>query len=106
MKKFVIRPDLDLFEGVIVTKDTNLEYTSDTVEQKIEDLKLHSIIKSKDTGNGINKYESTTTLVIHLNDNDVLLFEEGRGYYLPSIPVSTIDDAISDVTALKNLDKE
>lgn len=106
MKKFVIRPDLDLYEGVIVTNETKLEYKSSQVEQKLEKLELRSIIKSKDTGNGTNVFESTTHLTIYLKDNDILLFEEGRGYYLPSIPVSTIDDAIEDIKALKNFDKE
>ena len=106
MKRFVFKPDIDLFEGIIVTKETDIEYESETVKQTIKDLKLTSEIRSTDTGNGVNRYESVTNLVIYLNENDVLLFEEGRGYYLPSIPVSTIDDAISDITALKSLDKE
>lgn len=106
MKKFVIRPDLDLYEGVIVNKDTKLEYKSEQVEQKLENLELHSIITSQDTGNGTNVFESKTYLTIYLRENDILLFEEGRGYYLPSIPMSTIDDAISDTKALKHLDKE
>ena len=106
MKKFVIRPDLDLYTGIIVKKDTVVEYKSDTVEQTIKDLKLVSIItQNKSTDNGINAYESTTNLTIYLNDGDILLFEEGRGYYLPSIPVSDIDTAIEDITTLKNFDK-
>ena len=106
MKKFVVRPDLDLYEGIIVKKDTKLEYKSDKVEQKLDDLELRSLITSQDTGNGVNRYESKTYLTIHLNENDIVLFEEGRGYFLPNIPMSTIDDAINDITVLKNLDKE
>ena len=104
MRKFVVRPDIDLYEGVIVNKDTKLEYKSEKVEQNLENLKLESIITNKDTGNGVNMFESKTYLKINLNENDILLFEEGRGYYLPSIPVSTIDEAIEDMTALKNLE--
>ena len=106
MKKFVVRPDLDLYEGIVVKKDTAITYKSDVVDQIIEDLKLVSIItQNKSTDNGINAYESTTNLTIYLNDGDILLFEEGRGYYLPSIPVSDIDTAIEDITTLKNFDK-
>ena len=105
MKKFITKPDINLYEGIKVTEETKITYKSETVKQEIKDLKLISEITQKGN-NGINNYESVTNLKVFLNEGDILLFEEGRGYYLPSIEMSTIDDGISDITALKNFDKE
>ena len=105
MKRFLIKPDIDIFEGIIVKKDTNITYKNERVQQEIKDLKLKSKIKTKDS-NGINNYESKTDLTIYLNDNDILLFDENRGYYLPATPMQTIKDVVEDMEALKSLDKE
>ena len=105
MKRFVIKPDIDIFEGVIVDKETNITYKNENVQQTIKDLKLKSKIRSKNS-NGINNYESETDLTIYLNEGDILLFEEDRGYYLPATPMQTIKDAVEDMEALKNFDKE
>jgi hypothetical protein len=51
--------------------------------------------------NGINTYKSKTYLEINLNEGDILLFDEGRGYYLPPYAVESIEDAISDITSLE-----
>ena len=104
MRKFVVKPRLDLFEGVLIEKDTKLDYKNDRVEQRISDLTLSSIITEKGT-NGVNEYESKSYLTIHLNENDILLFNEEKGYFLPNIPMSTIDDAITDITVLKDFDE-
>ena len=105
MRKFITRPDISLYEGIFVKKETDIVYKSENVEQQIKDLKLISKILKKGS-NGVNNYETATDLKVYLNEGDILLFEEGRGYYLPSIEMQTIDDGISDMTALKNFDKE
>lgn len=104
MRKFVVKPRLDLYEGVLVNKDTKEEYKNERVEQKIENLTLHSIIEEKNS-TGANEYESKSYLTIQLNEGDILLFNEEKGYFLPNVPMSTIDDAITDVTVLKDFDK-
>ena len=99
---FVDQPVLDLKEGIKVTEETELFYKNDRVEQVIKNLVLETIMDDEGT-NGINTYKSKSYLSINLNSGDVLLFDENRGYYMPSYPVTSIDDAISDITSLSDI---
>lgn len=99
MRNFVRKPCIDLFPGVRVTKDTVLEYKNDNVEQKVENLKLHTI--SHVNGEG---FKSSTVTEIYLEEGDILLFEDGeRGYIKPVAGFVTIEEAIEDLTNIKDL---
>ena len=97
---FVDQPNLAIKRGITVRADTELSYKSDKVEQVLRDLKLDTILDDEGT-NGINTYKSKSHIEITLNDGDILLFDESRGYYLPPYPKSAIEDAISDITSLR-----
>ena len=99
---FVEQPVLDLKEGIKVTRDTELLYKNEKVEQVLKDLVLETILDDAGS-NGINTYKSKSYLSINLNPGDILLFDEQRGYYMPPYPVTTIDDAISDITSLNDI---
>ena len=99
---FVEQPSIELKEGIKVTKETELSYKNDTVEQELKDLVLKTIYREEGT-NGYNKYVSESYVTIELNEGDILLFHETRGYYMPPYPVETIDDAISDINALSDI---
>ena len=105
MKKrlFVEQPNLELKVGIQVTEETELMYKNENVEQVLKDLKLETIIEEEGT-NGINTYKSKSYLSIQLNDGDILLFDENRGYYMPKFPMTTITDAISDIESLKDME--
>jgi hypothetical protein len=105
MKKrlFVEQPNLDLKAGIRVLKDTELTFKNENVEQVLKDLKLETIKDEKGT-NGINAYESKAYISIHLNEGDILLFDETIGYYMPRFPVTTITDAISDIESLRDFE--
>lgn len=99
MEVFIARPRIDLYPGVRVTKNTVLEYKNEKVEQKVENLVLHSVTKV--TGEG---YESVYDTTVHLKEGDVLVYEEeGRGYIKPVEPFVTIAEAIEDLTNIKDL---
>ena len=99
MEVFIQRPSVDLYPGVRVTKDTVLEYKNEKVEQKLENLVLHTAMKI--AGNG---FESVTNTTIYLNEGDVLVYEEeGRGYIKPVEQFVTIKEAIEDLTNIKDL---
>ena len=104
MKKeyFCEQPNMEIKPGVKVTKDTQMHYKTENVEQVLKDLKLETIMDA-DGSNGINTYKSKTYIEIDLNDGDILLFDESRGFYLPAIPMTTIEDAIADLTAMKDI---
>lgn len=104
MKKelFVEQPNLDLKEGVRVTKDTAFGYSTENVKQTLKDLVLTTTI-SEEGSNGFNSYKSTSNIELILNSGDILLFDESRGYYMPPYPMVSIDDAISDINSLSDI---
>lgn len=99
---FVEQPVLDLKEGVKVTNDTVLSFANKKVEQELKNLVLETIMQDAGT-NGTNTYKSKSYISLTLNPGDILLFDDKRGYYLAAFPVVSIDDAISDITALETV---
>lgn len=99
---FVEQPNIDLKMGIKVTKETELTYSNNKVEQELKNLVLETILEEEGS-NGVNTYTSRSYVRINLNDGDILLFDENRGYYMPPYPVESIDDAISDIESLKGL---
>lgn len=99
MQRFIRKPSIDMFAGIKVTKDTDLEYKNENVKQTIKDLVLHSVTKV--TGEGYkSKYDTT----IQLKEGDVLIFEdEGRGYIKPVEEFVTIAEALEDLENIKDL---
>ena len=99
MQVFIRRPNIEMLPGVVVEKDTVLEYKNENVDQKLEDLVLHSVTQLKGEG-----YESSMHTKIYLKEGDVLVFEEeGRGYIKPVEDFVTIAEAIEDLTNIKDL---
>ncbi|MEE0981464.1 MAG: hypothetical protein U0K91_07245 [Acutalibacteraceae bacterium] len=96
MQKFIRRPDIDMYAGIKVDKDTTLEYKNDNVEQTLKDLTFHSITKVKGEG-----YESTYDTTIYLKEGDVLIFEEeGRGYIKPVDVFVTAAEAVEELNCI------
>lgn len=99
MKNFIRKPSIDLYPGIRVTKDTVLEYKNETVKQTVKDLVLHSVTTVKGEG-----YKSKYDTTIQLKEGDLLIFEEeGRGYIKPVESFVTIEEAIEDLTNIKDL---
>lgn len=96
---FIRKPSIDLYPGIRVTKDTDMEYKNENVEQTVKDLVLHSITKVVGEG-----YESTYNTTVQLKEGDILIFEaEGRGYIKPVEDFVTIQEAIEDFENIKDL---
>ena len=99
MQVFIRKPSIDLYSGIRVDKDTVLEYKNENVEQKLENMVLHSITKIKG-----EDFESVYDTTIHLKEGDALVFEEeGRGYIKPVEDFVTIEEAIDDLTNIKGV---
>lgn len=105
MKKFILRPDIDMVEGIIVTKETNLSFKNEMIEQEIKDLKIETISTQKGITNN-NAWEAKSYAKLFLNEGDILLYDADRGYYVTSDIYCTITDGINDLLALKDFDKE
>lgn len=99
MQIFIRKPDINLYPGIRVTKDTDMEYKNENVKQTVKNLVLHSITKVKGEG-----YKSTYNSTIQLKEGDILIFEEeGRGYVKPVEDFMTIQEAIDDLENIKDL---
>lgn len=99
MQKFIQRPSINLYQGIRVNSETVLDFANDRVEQHLANLVFHTVSRVKGDG-----FESVYDTTIHLNDGDILIFEEeGRGYIKPVEPFSTIEEAIEDLTNIKDL---
>ena len=99
MKVFIRKPSIDMYPGIVVDKDTVLEYKNESVAQTLNNLVFHSVTKVN--GDGFDSVYDTT---IYLKEGDILIFEEeGRGYIKPVEPFVTIEEAIDDLTNIKDL---
>lgn len=99
MQVFIRKPSIDLYPGIRVDKDTVFEYTNESVKQSVKDLVFHSVTKVKGEG-----YKSKYDTTIYLNEGDILVFEEeGRGYIKPVEQFVTIQEAIDELTNIKDL---
>lgn len=101
MRKFIYRPDITFFDGIKVDKNTKIQYETENIIQSIENLTLRTHKTEK-----TDKYESEFNLAIKLDEGEILLFEEERGYFLPSLPMATVKDGIEDLESIKEFDKE
>ena len=93
------KPNIELYPGIRVDKDTVLEYKNEHCEQTLKDLVLHSVTKVKG-----DNFESVYDTTIHLQEGDILVYEEeGRGYIKPVEDFVTIEEAIADLENIKDL---
>lgn len=98
MKKFILKQDITFYPGIKVDNDTTLEYENENVKQDLKNLKLHTIITEKN-----EDYESKTDLVVNLKVDDILIFDETRGYILPGVPLTTVEETIEELNYLKEV---
>lgn len=99
MQVFINKPSIDLYPGIRVDKDTEVEFKSENVEQTVKDLVLHSVMKVKGEG-----YESVYDTTIQLQEGDILIFEEdGRGYIKPVESFVTVAEAIEELSCIKEM---
>lgn len=99
MQVFIKKPSADLYPGIVVKKNTVLEYKNENVTQTVKNLVLHSVTKIKGEGYR-GKYDTT----VQLHEGDVLIFEdEGRGYIKPVEPFVTIAEAIEELESIKGV---
>lgn len=99
MENFIRRPNVDLYKGVRVTKDTVLDFSNDNVEQKIEGLVMTTILRSKGEG-----YESESKIKVYLSEGDILVFEgDGRGYIKPVERMVSVEEAMEELTDVKEV---
>ena len=96
-QKFIAMPSIDMYAGIVVAKETTIDYENEKVKQTVKDLVLHSVTNVK----GEN-YESTYDTTIHLSEGDVLIFDEERGYIKPVGRFGTVEEAIKELECIKD----
>lgn len=99
MQKFIRKPDITMYAGIKVDKDTTLDFKNDNVAQTLKDLVFHSITKVVGEG-----YESSYDTTIQLQEGDVLILEEdGRGYIKPVDTFVDVAEAIEELDCIKDM---
>jgi hypothetical protein len=99
MERFIRKPSIDMLAGIRVTKDTVLDYSNENVDQHLKDLVFESVTTVKGEG-----YISTYITTIHLEEGDILIFEEeGRGYIKPVEAFVTVKEAIEELKCIEDL---
>lgn len=97
-QKFIMKPSIDMYAGIKVTKKTKIDFENENVKQTLRNLVFHSVTKVKG-----DNYESTYDTTIHLSEGDVLIFEEeGRGYIKPVDNFVTVAEAIEELECIKD----
>jgi len=99
MERFIRKPSIDMLAGIRVTKDTVLDYENENVDQHLKDLVFESVTTVRGEG-----YTSTYITTIHLEEGDILIFEEeGRGYIKPVEQFVTVKEAIEELKCIEDL---
>lgn len=104
MRNFIKNPDVTIYKGINVTKDTVLNYEREDgdLKQELKDLKFIQYEKRK-----ADNFESETKSTIYMKEGMTILFEdEKRGYVVPIEKYVTIGEALEDLECIKDLDKE
>lgn len=99
MQKYIVKPDINMYPGIKVTKETELMYDNENVHQELKDM----VFRSVTAVNGDN-YESVYDTTIYLKEGDLLVYDgEGRGYIKPVEPLVTVAEAIEELSCIKDL---
>lgn len=104
MNRYMKIPDVTLYAGVKVDKKTKLKFESKDgkIKQELSNLKFVQVEKRK-----ADNFESETKTTIYLKEGMVVLFEsESRGYVVPVDRYVRISEALEDLEAIQDLDKE
>lgn len=93
MEKFFIRPDITIYTGIRVTKGTKLEFLNEdkTVKQKLKDLVLTTELSNKGSD-----FETKSEVKNFLNEGDILIFNNIKGYQVPGLPLATAKEIKED----------
>lgn len=100
---FVEQPNIDLKKGIVVREGMELHFKNERVEQVLKDMHLETITNNEGTHNGINAFKTQSYIYLGLNEGDILLFDKEIGYYMPAHPMTTVDEAISDLEGIKDI---
>lgn len=101
VESFVMKPYLQPFLGVTVTKDTDIDDIT-------EDGTTHQIIKgttfitetTKETEKDNVKIKEESKLTVEVPEGTVLVYQPNQGYILPDIPFTTLDAVREDLGLL------
>ena len=97
--KYIRKPSIDMYEGIVVTSETELNYETEYVKQELKNLTFHTVTEV--IGDGFKSVYDTT---IYLNEGDVLIYDgEGRGYVKPVESFVTVEEAIADLECIKEM---
>lgn len=104
MKNYIKSPDVTIYKGINVNKDTELKFERQDGKLKQELKSLEFVQYEKREA---DNFESEIKTIIHLKEGMVVLYEDdNRGYVVPVERYVIIGEALEDLECIKDLDKE
>lgn len=105
IERFLLKPCYSPIFGVTVTKDTDIDdiECDGEIHQTIKDLTLTTEIH-KQIKNEEYEFEEESKVTIKLKEGTRLIWQEGQGYILPSVPVTTRKDIREELEALNGIE--
>ena len=98
MNKYMKIPDVTLYAGMKVDKDTSLSFKSEDgkIKQELKNLKFVQYERRE-----ADNFESETKTTIYLKEGMIVLFEnEQRGYVVPLDRYVRITEALEDLECI------
>ncbi len=101
VESFVMKPLLQPFLGVTVTKDTDIDdITEDgTTHQTIKGTTFTTETKREYEKDGL-KISENSTLTVEVPEGTILVYQPGQGYIVPDYPFVTLDQVREDLSLL------
>ena len=101
VESFIMKPYLQPFLGVTVTKDTDIDDVTEdgTVHQIIKGTTFTTEAKHEAEKDGL-KISEESKLVVEVPEGTVLIYQPGQGYVVPEMPFTTIDNLKEDLNLL------
>lgn len=98
MQTFIKQPSIDRYPGIRVTKETTLDFENANARQTLENLVFHSVAKA----HGEN-FDGVYDITIRLQEGDILIYDEDRGYIKPVETFMTVGEAIEEMQCIADL---
>lgn len=105
IERFLIRPHYSPLFGVTVTKDTDIDdiECNGEIHQTIKNLVLTTEINKKIKNNEY-EFEEVSKVTMKLKEGTRLIWQEGQGYILPGVDLTTRKEIAEDLKCLDGIE--
>ncbi len=105
IERFLVKPRYAPIFGVTVTKDTDIDdiECNGEIHQTIKNLVLTTEINKKIKNNEY-EFEEVSKVTMKLKEGTRLIWQEGQGYILPSVDLTTRKEIVENLKCLDGIE--